>query len=247
MDRTRDLLGAGVNLTLTDQGYADLLGDHEPPTTRLIQRLMRTDVYSSIYQAGRKVMRRFVDSASSRQIDDRTRIVSSLRLAAGATVVDIGCGPGIFTSLFAAEVGEGGLAVGVDASHQMLRVAGVDHPGPNIAYLRGDAENLPFRDHSVDAAACLAALYLINDPFRALDEMARILKPGGRIAILTSLAPGGSRDDLRSRAVESFSGCRMFGRNEIVDHLRGRGFTEIDQHAGGLAQTVAATRTGTYR
>lgn len=242
LDRTRELLSPSWSaLQITDHGYGDLLGDDEPPTRRMIQRLMRTNLYSGIYQLGRKTIRRFVDSTSPARVDDRERIVSGLRLAPGTTVVDIGCGPGLFTSLFGAVVGEAGLAIGVDASHQMLRVASTDHARRNVAYLRGDAENLPFTDRSVDAAACLAALYLFNDPFGALDEMARVLRPGGRLVILTSLAPGGDRTDVRSKAVEAFSGCRMFGRHEIVDHLRSRGFVDVDQHTGGLAQTVTAT------
>ncbi|MDG4666360.1 methyltransferase domain-containing protein [Mycobacterium sp. 236(2023)] len=245
MDRTQELLNPSWSaaLEVTDHGYGDLLGDEEPPTRRFIQRLMRTNLYSGVYQLGRTVIRRFVDSTSPARVDDRARIVSALRLTPGSTVVDIGCGPGLFTSLFGAAVGESGLAIGVDASHQMLRVASTDHARDNVAYLRGDAENLPFTDHSVEAAACLAALYLFNDPFRALDEMARVLRPRGRLVILTSLAPGGHRDDLGSKAVEAFSGCRMFGRDEIVDHLRSRGFLDVDQHTGGLAQTVTATKS----
>lgn len=245
MSRACDLLSpawSGV-VTFDDDGYADLLGDEEPPTQRLIQRFMRTNWYSGIYQVGRAVMRRFVDAAAPSRTDDRTRIVSSLHLTPGATVIDIGCGPGLFTSLFASAVGDRGLAIGLDASRPMLRVATRDHAAANTTYLRADAENLPFADCSVDAAACLAALYLFNDPFRALDEISRVLKPGGRVSILTSLAPGGHRDDLRSKFVEGFSGCRMFGRDDIVGHLRKHGFTDIDHQTGGLAQAVAATKS----
>ena len=244
MDRTRDLLRPPFcdSIPVTEDGYADLLGDVEPPTHRIVQRLMRTDVYSAIYQLGRKLMRRSVEVASKRRTDDRSRIVASLRLTPGATVIDVGCGPGNFTGLFGAAAGEQGLAIGVDASHQMLRVASTDNTAANVAYLRADAENLPFAAHIADGVACLAALYLINDPFRTLDEIARVLKPGGHVVILTSLAPGGGRHSFYSRTVEGISGCRMFGRDEIVGHLAKHGFIDVDQHTGGWAQTVVATK-----
>jgi ubiquinone/menaquinone biosynthesis C-methylase UbiE len=244
MDRTRDLLRPPFrdDIQVTGLGYGDLLGEVEPPTHRLIQRLMRTDLYSGIYQLGRKAMRRSVEVASKRGTDDRSRIVASLRLVPGATVIDVGCGPGNFTGLFGTAAGEQGLAIGVDASHQMLRVASADNAAANVAYLRADAENLPFAEYVADGVACLAALYLINDPFRTLDEIARVLKPGGHVVILTSLAPGGGRHSFYSKTVEGISGCRMFGRDEIVDHLRKHGFVDVDQHAGGWAQTVVATK-----
>jgi ubiquinone/menaquinone biosynthesis C-methylase UbiE len=245
LDRARELLNPQWrnNIHFNEHGYADLLGDYEPPVHRAIQRLMRTDVYSTIYQFGRSAVRRFSGLTSTLHADDRTRIIEALRLRPGATVVDVGCGPGNFTSLFGVAVGGGGLAVGVDASHQMLRVANTANSGPNIAYLRADAENLPFADHTAEAATCLAALYIINDPFRALDEMSRLLKPGGRIVILTSLTPGAGRNSLRSRALAGFSGLRMFERNEIVDSLRERGFVDIEQQTGRLSQTIVATKS----
>lgn len=158
-------------------------------------------------------------------------------------MIDVGCGPGNFTGLFGAAVGESGMAVGVDASHHMLRRATLDNAGRNIVYLRADAQNLPFTDRSTDAVTCLMALYLIEDPFKALDEIARVLRPGGRVVILTSLAPGGVRADVRSRFVEGVSGCRMFGHDEIVSALELRGFTHVEQRTRGLSQTVTAVRT----
>jgi len=245
MDRTRDLIDPlwRNDIHFNENGYADLLGHHEPPVHRAIQRLMRTELYSAIYEFGRNTARRVIGVTSPLRTDDRSDIIEALRLQPGATVLDVGCGPGNFTGLFGPVVGDDGLVIGLDASHQMLRVAAADNSGPNIAYLRADAENLPFTDHTVDAVTCLAALYLINDPFRTLDEIARVLRSGGRIVILTSLAPGGSPDSLQSVAVQRFSGCRMFGRQEIVDSLRERGFVDIDQQTGGLAQRVIATKS----
>ena len=57
----------------------------------------------------------------------------------------------------------------------------------NLTLVRGDATALPFRDASFDAVCCFAALHLFADPFAALDEMRRVLRPGGRIALMTSV------------------------------------------------------------
>src|SRR5437763_330556 len=84
-------------------------------------------------------------------------------------------------------LGEGGLVVGLDASRSMLEQALNEGVPSNVAYVRGDATRLPFDDESFDAVCCFAALYFISDPLRALDEMARVLRPGGRVAIMTSV------------------------------------------------------------
>lgn len=232
---------------VTEHGYIDVLGDHVPPTPRIVHRLMHTELYTTGYQRGRGALRRVTGLTAPQRADDRARILADLHQSPGDTVIDVGCGPGNFTGLFGAAVGESGVAVGVDASHQMLRRATIDNAGPNVAYLRADAQNLPFADRSADAATCLMALYLIEHPFKALDEIARVLRPSGRVVILTSLAPGGVRQGVRSRVVEGVSGCRMFGRNEIVEALRLRGFTQLEQHTGGLSQTVTAMRTNQPR
>jgi SAM-dependent methyltransferase len=180
-----------------------------------------------------------------------------LALAPGDGVLDVACGPGNFTREFARIAGAAGLAVGIDASATMLRRAvrhggaGGPHmsagggaptpiPAGEVAYVRGDAVVLPFRDASFDAVCCFAALHLFAEPFVALDHMTRVLTPGGRIAILTSCrtrsAPARAIDGLLGRR----SGMRMFEQDEIVEALRERGFTAIRQRIGGLAQFVGA-------
>ena len=88
-----------------------------------------------------------------------------LGLTPGDGVLDVACGPGNFTREFAQIVGAGGLAVGIDASATMLARAVADTTRPaSVAYVRGDAEALPFRDASFDAVCCFAALHLFADP-----------------------------------------------------------------------------------
>src|SRR5205823_1958186 len=91
-----------------------------------------------------------------------------LALQRGDRVRDVGCGPGNFSRTFAPDVGQKGLAVGLDASASMLARAVQEGVPANVAYVRGDATELPFRDASFDAVCCFAALYFIHDPHRAL-------------------------------------------------------------------------------
>jgi ubiquinone/menaquinone biosynthesis C-methylase UbiE len=140
-------------------------------------------------------------------------------------------------------VGPTGLAVGIDASTTMLARAVRDTPAgedDNVAYVRGDAVELPFRDQSFDAVCCFAALHMFAEPFRALDHMTRVLTAGGRIAILTSVR-------LRSPVLRVWSdvaqrwvtgGMRLFDRGEITSALRERGFDQINQRISGFAQFV---------
>jgi ubiquinone/menaquinone biosynthesis C-methylase UbiE len=107
--------------------------------------------------------------------------------------------------------------------------------------VRGDAGALPFRDGAFDAVACLAALYLIEHPLRAVDEIVRVLAPGGRVALLASLSrgplPAGAVDAVVRRA----TGTRIFGRHDLTDALADRGLTRVDQRVAGLAQFVSAS------
>jgi len=111
----------------------------------------------------------------------------------------------------------------------------------NVAYIRGDAIRLPFRDDAFDAVCCFAALHLFDEPLAALDAMARVLAPGGRVAILTSArapltpAPVGA-------LVGAATGLRVFGRDEITRALAERGFVDVRRRISGLAQFVGARR-----
>jgi ubiquinone/menaquinone biosynthesis C-methylase UbiE len=109
-------------------------------------------------------------------------------------------------------------------------------PG-NLLLIRGDATALPFGDASFDGACCFAALHLFPDPFAALDEMRRTLKPGGRIALLTSVRRELTLKPLKP-LIERASGMRIFEGDEIVAALEERGFTDVHRRLSGMAQFV---------
>jgi ubiquinone/menaquinone biosynthesis C-methylase UbiE len=174
--------------------------------------------------------------------DEQRIALEMLDLSAGDTVLDVACGPGNFTRKFARAVGDSGLVVGIDASREMLARAVREASAANVAYVRGDASALPFRDESFDAVSCFAALYLIEEPFRALDEIVRVLAPGGRVALLSSVNRGLLPASASNAVVRPLSGIRIFGRDELTARLRERGLVRVRQRVSGLAQFVSARK-----
>lgn len=107
-------------------------------------------------------------------------------LRPGDRVVDVACGTGLISFAAARAVGPRGVVLGVDISEQMVVAAArranqlmVDA----VAFARMDAEALDLPDASFDAAICALGLMYVPDPSRAVAEMRRALRPGGRVAL----------------------------------------------------------------
>ncbi|HEY2603705.1 MAG TPA: class I SAM-dependent methyltransferase [Thermoleophilaceae bacterium] len=239
IDPARRPAGAGER-----DGYLDLLGEESVAGPGPGQRLMESAGLALIYERlWRPVLGRLLMGAMGPGMRDERQIaIEMLELEEDDTVLDVACGPGNFTRAFA---GEADLVVGIDASSAMLARAVHETKADNVAYVRGDASAMPFRDGSFDAVCCFAALYLIEDPLGALDEIARVLAPGGRVALLTSVNRGLLPAQLSNAVVRPLSGVRVFGREEITSALRGRGLTRVAQRVSGLAQFVSAVKPAT--
>ena len=225
-------------------GYLDVLPDSGvPASTGAVQDLMLTGVVPRIYERWwRPALGRLFKGVLGPGMLDEHRIARLLLGHSPADgVLDVACGTGNFTRDFARSVGDPGLVVGIDVSETMLgravedtRRAGVR----NIAYVRGDAEQLPFVDDSFDAVCCFAAFHLFRDPWRALDRMTAVLTPGGRIAIFTTArhrtAPVRTAEALMARR----SGARLFEEREVVRALEERGYEGVRQRVAGITQFV---------
>jgi ubiquinone/menaquinone biosynthesis C-methylase UbiE len=225
----------------TAAGYLDLLGG-ELESTGTAQDLMTTRLVPAIYERyWRPALARAVKGVTGPGMAEEVRIARLLLgLGPGDVVLDVACGPGNFTREFARAAGDEGLAVGIDASRTMLArgVAELEAAGlGNLALIRGDAAALPFRGGVFDGLCCFAALHLFSDPFAALDEMRRVLRPGGRIAIMTSVRRPVTLPPLKP-LIERASGMRVFESDEIVRALQERGFENVRQRLAGLVQFV---------
>jgi ubiquinone/menaquinone biosynthesis C-methylase UbiE len=236
-----DFAERAANLEASRAGYLDLLGG-DLESTGVAQNLMTSSVVPRIYERyWRPALARAVKGFTGPGMDEEVRIARLLMgLGEGDRVLDVACGPGNFTRRFASIVGSDGLVVGIDASPTMLERGAEELEGAkldNVALVRGDATDLPFRDGSFDGVCCFAALHLFAQPFAALDEMCRALGDSGRIAIMTSVRRRVTPSMARP-VIERASGMRLFEGSEIVDALKERGFTGVHQRLAGMVQFV---------
>ncbi|MGQ9917559.1 MAG: arsenite methyltransferase [Bryobacteraceae bacterium] len=130
-------------------------------------------------------------------------------LQPGETVLDLGSGGGIDVLLSARRVGPAGKAYGLDMTDEMLalardnqRKAGVD----NAEFLKGEIENIPLPDASIDVVISNCVINLSADKDRVLREIYRVLKPGGRVAIADVVVRGDVPEQIR-RSIELWAGC----------------------------------------
>lgn len=244
MERILALLADPPERPDVSAGYLDLIGPRRPGRPGVSEQLMNSTLVPAIYERWwRPALGRVVKGSGGPSMADENRIMDELlALRPGNTVLDAACGPGNFTRALGRSLGEPGLAIGIDASTTMLRRAVEDGTAGNVGYVHGDVGELPFRESTMDAVCCYAALHLFSDPRRALDGMSRVLVPGGRIALLTSCRPDRWPADLATGAAARIGGLALFGPDEITGALRDRGFEDVVQQVHGVVQFVGAAR-----
>ena len=109
------------------------------------------------------------------------KIISAAEITDDNDVLDAGCGTGVLTREMVHCVGETGSVTGLDLSESMLGVARQACPG--VDFHQGNVNELPFDDSSFDAVVSSFMLMFVPDPTKAISEMRRVLRPGGRIVV----------------------------------------------------------------
>ena len=117
-------------------------------------------------------------------------MIIHLPLAPDHRVLDVACGDGIYACWIAAHIAPSGHVVGTDLSLDYLTLAqqrACPSSGAfNVSFVAGNAERLPFADDSFDFAWCAQSLYSLPQPISVLQEMRRVVRPEGIVAVLES-------------------------------------------------------------
>jgi arsenite methyltransferase len=154
------------------------------------------------------------------------------QLNAGETVLDLGSGGGIDVLLSAKRVGPTGKAYGLDMTDEMLALArenqqkaGVE----NVEFLKGEIENIPLPENSVDVVISNCVINLSGDKDRVLQEAFRVLRPDGRFAVSDVVVRGTVPAEIR-RSVELWVGCvaGALDESEYRTKLAAAGFEDIE-------------------
>jgi arsenite methyltransferase len=172
------------------------------------------------------------------------------QLKAGETVLDLGSGGGIDVLLSAKRVGPTGKVYGLDMTDEMLALANENKRkagAENVEFLKGEIENVPLPDNSVDLIISNCVINLSADKDRVLKEAFRVLKPGGRFAVSDVVTRGEVSPQIR-KSVLLWAGC-VAGALQDVEYrekLAAAGFEQIEieptriYHAKDAAELLRA-------
>jgi SAM-dependent methyltransferase len=169
-------------------------------------------------------------------------IIRLVRPVHDGRYLDLGCSAGLYTRGLAREL-QGGVAVGLDISPSMLREARrrARATGTNPSFVRANAKNLPFFDATFEGAVCGGTLNELGDPARVLRETSRVLRPGGRLAIMGILRANSSRGRRLQRFLTT-GGIRFFQTKQLQSLLDHAGFEPDPLHTYGPVFFAGATR-----
>ena len=155
-----------------------------------------------------------------------------LELKAGETVVDLGSGAGIDALIAARKVGPDGKVIGVDMTPEMLSAArknaaaaGAEH----VDFREGRLEELPVDDASVDAVTSNCVINLVPDKALVFSEIARVLRPGGRLVVSDIVLDGELPDAIRENVL-AYVGCVAGAerRERYFEMLNAAGLGEVE-------------------
>jgi ubiquinone/menaquinone biosynthesis C-methylase UbiE len=158
------------------------------------------------------------------------RFTAALGDAGRGDLLDVACGPGVVTAAIAPGAAS---VVGFDATVEMLdkaRARCAKASLSNVAFQRGNAESLPFADARFDGVVTRLAVHHFADPQRALDEMFRVLRPGGAAVIVDVVSSEDAEESQLQNAIERLrdpSHVRMLPASELDARVARAGFRDL--------------------
>ena len=164
---------------------------------------------------------------------EREMIDRLLDISSGVQVLDVGCGTGIYTQEL---LMKGARVIGMDISPEMLSIAKykTERFGDQVCFLEADAGNMPFPDSQFDVVVSVTAMEFFSEPRTCLQEMYRVLRPGGHmvVATLNSKSLWAVERRLKSWITKTvFSNARFYSINDIKDMIQPQ---HVSRWEGGI-------------
>lgn len=217
-----------------------MVGNEAEEVITPFQRLMQTPLIVSIYEKFWRKAGYFL--ASSRSFGQEMETI--LRYAKGVSptgALDLACGPGVFTRPLA-RITQGPV-FGADLSRPMLRHAQkglLKEQISSLFFVRATAFSLPFKDGMLPYVNCCGALHLFDRPSDALAEIARVLQPGGHLAVQTTIRP--NRSAGFAYFLEHFIRFGFFDEPELRDMLKSLQFSIVASERHRISFSFLARR-----
>lgn len=157
--------------------------------------------------------------------------IRSLELRPGETVLDLGSGGGVDAFLAARQVGETGRVIGVDMTDEMIERARANAAKAGlrqVEFRQGRLEALPVEDASVDAVTSNCVINLVPDKAAVFREIARVLRPGGRL-VISDIVLDGKLPEALEKDLLAYVGCvsGALERNDYFEKVTASGLTDI--------------------
>lgn len=168
------------------------------------------------------------------------------KIKPGEVVLDLGCGGGLDCFMVADIVGDEGKVIGLDMTKEMVRKANMNAEKlrlHNVEFKRGEIEDIPLEDNSVDVIISNKSINLCPDKKKAFQESFRVLKPGGRLMVCDVLSrediPDDVRDDLDAWAMSHSS---VIKEEEYLESIKKAGFQDVQVLSKDMFEGLISAR-----
>jgi ubiquinone/menaquinone biosynthesis C-methylase UbiE len=160
---------------------------------------------------------------------DKTKLeimAEYLEISLGSTVLDAGTGTGVFIPFLLSQIGRNGKIVALDLAEKMLRQARHKSFAGQVYYLNADIVNIPFPDETFDIVVCYSSFPHFQDKLRALAEINRVTRIGGRLFICHTSSRVGINEF--HNCIPEVAGDVLPDEEEIQAMLASTGFIDVD-------------------
>ena len=167
-------------------------------------------------------------------------LADRMNIEPGSMVLDVGTGTGVFMPYILSKIGENGRLVAADLAEEMLKIARTKNFKGNIEYLNADVTCIPLPDQVFDAVVCYSSFPHFQDKPRALGELNRVLKKGGRLFICHT--SGRTTINEIHRQIPAVENDAIPDKDEMYMMLSANGFTDIGIDDGSDGYFASASR-----